>query len=98
LVGVSYLPFQNTKPLFLRIWRDFNQDGISQSEELLTLSDLNIASINLQKKRQYQFGRHGQRVFIRTNPCGQPFCLVLVIKNTKNRVKRLAARLFLILM
>jgi hypothetical protein len=51
LVGVSYLPFQNTKPLFLRIWRDFNQDGISQSEELLTLSDLNILSINLKNKK-----------------------------------------------
>jgi hypothetical protein len=28
-----------------------NQDGISQSEELLTLSDLNIASINLQNTK-----------------------------------------------
>jgi hypothetical protein len=35
----------------LRIWRDLNQDGISQSEELLTLSDLNIASINLQNTK-----------------------------------------------
>jgi hypothetical protein len=36
----------------LRLWRDLNQDGISQSEELLTLSDLNIASINLQNKKE----------------------------------------------
>ncbi len=36
----------------LRLWRDANQDGISQSEELLTLSDLNIASINLQNKKE----------------------------------------------
>jgi hypothetical protein len=35
----------------LRLWRDANQDGISQSEELLTLSDLNIASINLQNTK-----------------------------------------------
>jgi hypothetical protein len=35
----------------LQIWRDLNQDGISQSEELLTLSDLNIASINLQNTK-----------------------------------------------
>jgi hypothetical protein len=35
----------------LRLWRDLNQDGISQSEELLTLSDLNIASINLQNTK-----------------------------------------------
>jgi len=31
----------------LRIWRDLNQDGISQSEELQTLADSGIASINL---------------------------------------------------
>jgi hypothetical protein len=35
----------------LRLWRDLNQDGISQSEELLTLSDLNILSINLKNKK-----------------------------------------------
>jgi len=33
----------------LRIWRDLNQDGISQSEELSTLESLNIARISLAK-------------------------------------------------
>ncbi|MFC6840367.1 hypothetical protein ACFQGW_11585 [Xanthomonas theicola] len=31
----------------VRIWRDFNQDGISQASELFRLSDLGIASITL---------------------------------------------------
>jgi hypothetical protein len=31
----------------LRVWRDLNQDGISQSGELFTLADLNIASITV---------------------------------------------------
>ena len=30
----------------LRVWRDVNQDGISQTSELKTLSDLGISSIN----------------------------------------------------
>ena len=32
----------------LRIWRDANQDGISQAGELKTLAELGIASINVQ--------------------------------------------------
>jgi hypothetical protein len=43
----------------LRLWRDANQDGISQSEELLTLSDLNIASINLQNTKNSSIIRRG---------------------------------------
>ena len=35
----------------LRVWRDVNQDGISQTEELLTLSQLGIASISTAKTR-----------------------------------------------
>ena len=31
----------------VRMWRDLNQDGISQAEELQTLADAGIASINL---------------------------------------------------
>jgi hypothetical protein len=31
-----------------KIWRDMNQDGISQSDELFSLETLNIAAINLQ--------------------------------------------------
>ena len=33
----------------LRIWRDLNQDGISQGDELFTLQSLGIASINVTK-------------------------------------------------
>jgi Ca2+-binding RTX toxin-like protein len=33
----------------LRVWRDLNQDGISQSNELFTLADVGIASINVSK-------------------------------------------------
>ena len=33
----------------LRIWQDLNQDGTSQSNELFTLTSLNIASINVAK-------------------------------------------------
>ncbi|MDR1367229.1 MAG: hypothetical protein LBJ76_00735, partial [Candidatus Accumulibacter sp.] len=31
----------------LRVWRDLNQDGISQSGELFTLSDIGITGINI---------------------------------------------------
>ncbi|ESK50165.1 hypothetical protein P255_02663, partial [Acinetobacter brisouii CIP 110357] len=34
----------------LKIWKDLNQDGISQTEELYSLSDLGITSISLAKK------------------------------------------------
>src|SRR6185312_5961755 len=30
-----------------RVWRDANQDGVSQTDELFTLSQLNIRAINL---------------------------------------------------
>ena len=32
----------------LKVWRDFNQDGISQSSELSTLSEMGIAAIHLE--------------------------------------------------
>ena len=31
----------------LRIWQDINKDGISQTNELKTLDELNIKSLNL---------------------------------------------------
>ncbi|HSH96827.1 MAG: calcium-binding protein [Methylophilaceae bacterium] len=34
----------------LKVWRDLNQDGISQVNELFTLSDLNIQSINVARQ------------------------------------------------
>ncbi|KVP17154.1 hypothetical protein WJ84_02420 [Burkholderia ubonensis] len=33
----------------LRVWRDLNQDGVSQSNELFTLAELGISSINVSK-------------------------------------------------
>ena len=33
----------------LRLWRDLNQDGVSQANELFTLSDYNIVSLNVAK-------------------------------------------------
>ncbi|MEN7531874.1 calcium-binding protein, partial [Cupriavidus sp. DL-D2] len=35
----------------IRVWRDLNQDGVSQSGELTSLTDLGIASINLRSTR-----------------------------------------------
>ena len=42
----------------LKVWRDLNQDGISQENELQTLADAGIASINLTStaKNQWQNG------------------------------------------
>lgn len=44
----------------LRVWQDTNQDGISQSSELSTLSALNIESINLNATTvdYFSFGNH----------------------------------------
>ncbi len=38
----------------LKVWRDLNQDGISQAEELFTLEELGITSLNLDKKAANQ--------------------------------------------
>lgn len=32
---------------YLKVWRDLNQDGVSSTDELFTLSELGIASLNL---------------------------------------------------
>jgi hypothetical protein len=48
--------FQN-----LKIWRDINQDGISQSDELFSLTDLGIGSISLNQTTQNKnFGNGNQ--------------------------------------
>lgn len=39
---------------YLRVWRDLNQNGISESGELATLASLNIASIDVAKKNNSQ--------------------------------------------
>ena len=46
----------------LRIWRDLNQDGISQSNELFTLSSQNIASINVTKTANSQTLANGNQI------------------------------------
>lgn len=44
--GNGFLDQADTLFSSLRVWRDLNQDGLSQQEELLTLSSLGISSIN----------------------------------------------------
>ena len=46
----------------LRVWRDLNQDGISQSNELFTLSSQNIASINVTKTANSQTLANGNQI------------------------------------
>ncbi len=43
----------------LRLWKDLNQDGISQSNELFTLSELNIAAISVAKTENNQLLPNG---------------------------------------
>ena len=47
LNGDSVINSSDTVFSNLRLWRDLNQDGISQSNELTTLAQNNIVSINL---------------------------------------------------
>ncbi len=56
----------------LRLWRDFNQDGISQSSELFTLTSQNIASINVASTSHSNTLTNGNQIadlgtFVRTN-------------------------------
>lgn len=46
----------------LRIWRDLNQDGISQTGELFTLASQNIASINVTKTANSQTLPNGNQL------------------------------------
>lgn len=46
----------------LRLWRDLNQDGISQSGELFTLDDLGIASINVASTEHSKLLSNGNQV------------------------------------
>ena len=46
----------------LRIWRDLNQDGISQTGELFTLASLNIASINVTSTAHSQTLANGNQI------------------------------------
>lgn len=46
----------------LRVWRDLNQDGISQASELTTLADANIAAINVAKTANSQTLANGNQI------------------------------------
>ena len=46
----------------LRLWRDLNQDGISQSNELFTLSSQNIAAINVSSTDHSQILSNGNQL------------------------------------
>ncbi len=46
----------------LRIWRDLNQDGLSQSNELSTLDSLNIAALNVASTANSQILPGGNRI------------------------------------
>ncbi len=48
--GDNVIDKNDTKFKDLKIWQDLNGDGISQSNELKTLDELNITSINLNSK------------------------------------------------
>ena len=46
----------------LRVWRDLNQDGVSQANELSTLEQQNIASISLTTTQNNQLQPDGNRI------------------------------------
>ena len=46
----------------LRVWRDLNQDGISQNGELFTLGQLGIASINVSSSANNQTLANGNQI------------------------------------
>jgi hypothetical protein len=67
----------------LRLWRDLNQDGISQSNELLTLNSQNIAAINVAS--HFQNPTYGARRLTPIAPYGlRPIAFTaLVLLNQK---------------
>ncbi|WP_150049248.1 MULTISPECIES: hypothetical protein [Methylomonas] len=46
----------------LRVWRDLNQDGVSQGNELFSLSGLGIAAVNVQSTEHNQTLANGNQV------------------------------------
>ena len=46
--------------VYLKVWQDKNKDGISQKEELNSLTDLNIQSLNLDYKNSNQQSQGGK--------------------------------------
>lgn len=46
----------------LRIWRDLNQDGVSQESELFTLASQNIAGLNVESTQHSQILENGNQI------------------------------------
>ena len=46
----------------LRVWRDLNQDGVSQSGELFTLNSLNITALNVSNTSHAQVLANGNQI------------------------------------
>lgn len=53
---------EDTRYAHLRVWRDLNQDGQSQSGELFTLNDLGIASIHVASTDHSQILANGNQL------------------------------------
>jgi len=53
---------QDTNFAALRVWQDLNQDGISQSNELKTLTELGITGINVTKTEHSQILASGNEI------------------------------------
>ena len=53
---------QDTNWNNLRVWRDLNQDGVSQSGELFTLDSLGIAALNVASTSHAQVLANGNRI------------------------------------
>lgn len=53
---------QDTAFNTLKVWQDYNKDGISQADELKSLSDLNIQSLTTQYQNTNQTTKGGQLV------------------------------------
>jgi hypothetical protein len=42
----------------LQVWRDLNEDGVTQAGELFSLADVGIASISASRLRQFDRPRY----------------------------------------
>ena len=57
-VDAADATFQN-----LKVWRDIDQDGVSQTDEMFSLADVGVTSISLSKTTQTQNLGNGNQIF-----------------------------------